>query len=251
MKERRFNLFDFHELLALPQLYQPEDYYYPPFWEFSSRFKSLQRFYHVNLILARQFVKESELSERTFDPAAEVPTESELLKWADEMGVELGSDVGKDIHFDMTWEDKSYYVNFLYTAVITQLFTLFETLCIDCITMLKEDLLIDEEPPSDGGRIVERCLEWISKHTQCRVEIKDDTWLTFNLMRQIRNNLVHGKTRPISQPLTERHEVVRQDALGKGLEESEGYVRKSFEVIADAAKVIELVVVGKLHQQKE
>ena len=250
MKERHFKLFDFHELLALPQLYEPEPYHFPPFWNFGSRFRSLQRFYHVNLILARQFVDESELSREQFDPAAEIPTDPEVVEFAEEFGIEFGSEVRKDLHFDMTAEDKDYYVGFLHAAVITQLFSSFETLCVECAEMLKTDLRIDTEPPAGGGRLVDRCLEWMSKRARCTVELEGSTWRTFNLMRQLRNNLVHGKTRPIPELLAQRHDAVRAEASSYGIEESEGYVRKSFEVISEAAKAIELAVLDKLHQGK-
>ena len=102
------SLFDLNELLSIEQFYTTEGVFYQPFFEFESKFGSLQRYFLLNLKASRQFILESKTSS--------------VISKAKNDSAELA-----DLHFEVTDSDIQYFDDFIFSSMLTQMFSLFES----------------------------------------------------------------------------------------------------------------------------
>ena len=108
------SLFDLNELLSIEQFYTTEDIFYQPFFEFESKLASLQRYFFLNLKVSRQFILESKTSS--------------VISKAKNDSAEL-----TDLHFDITHSDIQYFGDFIFSSMLTQMFSLFEIFLLEVI----------------------------------------------------------------------------------------------------------------------
>ena len=132
--------FDLEELISLKPYYVVPEYFYEPFYEVAGRLASLQRFFHVNLKTTRAFMSESRQSYMLQQAKAGKPkalsdmSSDEIGGWLDELA-----------HGDITLQDMDFYFDFLYAAMLAQLFSILEKLLLDVIRMVQQDLKIADE----------------------------------------------------------------------------------------------------------
>ncbi len=222
-------IFNFDELIELDQIYVPEEYFYQPFYSFDSRINSLYRYFYINQKTTNQFLIESKASL--------------VINRAKE------SDAVLDIaHSDITLPDVEYHLNFLYSSVLTQLFSIFENVLIGAIDLIREDLKISDEIPKEGGPIANRYLKWLDKSAGCEVTFDKNTWATLDVLREIRNSFVHANIKRTPVQMLKKQQEIKDKSLKQGYEEQEGYVFEAFNVISNAVKVVEIGVIKKLQQ---
>jgi hypothetical protein len=223
----KFQHFDFDELNSLQQYYSPEEYFYEPFNKVQGRLASLQRFVYVNLKASREYMSQSRRSLMV--------TVAKSDDWTKET-----------FHGDITLQDMEFYNDFLYAAVLTQLFSVFENVLREVIDMVREDLTIVDKISDEKIPIVNRYIKWLSNSAKIDVIFDSDTWATLDVLREIRNRFVHDNEREIPHQMIKRIEKLRQEAIENDLEENESYVWKTFETISKAIKVVEKGVIAKL-----
>jgi hypothetical protein len=221
-------IFNFDELLELDQIYVPEEHFYQPFYSFDSRINSLYRYFYINQKTTNQFLIESKASY--------------VINRARE------SDAILDIaHSDITLPDVEYHLNFLYSSVLTQLFSIFENVLIEAIALIREDLKISDEIPKDGP-LADRYLTWLRRAAGCEVMFDKNTRATLDVLREIRNSFVHANIKKTPVQMINKLNEIKDKSLKQGYEEQEGYVFEAFNVISNAVKVVEIGVIKKLQQ---
>jgi hypothetical protein len=147
-------------------------------------------------------------------------------------------------HSDITACDIDFYNKFLYAAVQTQLFSVFENLLQDVIGMVRDDFKIVDEIPDDKIPIVDRYIKWISNSAGITAKFDKETNATLDLLRHIRNNFVHDSKRELPHQMIKRAEKLHQEAIELELEENEHVVWKTFETISRAIKILEKGVIA-------
>ena len=222
-------IFNFDELLQLDQIYVPEGYFYQPFYDFDSRINSLYRYFYINQKTTNQFLIESKASY--------------VINRAKESDAMLDT-----IHSEITLPDVEYHLNFLYSSVLTQLFSIFENVLIEAIDLVREDLKISDEIPKDGGPIANRYLKWLDKSAGCEVTFDKNTWATLDVLREIRNSFVHANIKKTPVQMLNKLKEIKDKSIKQGYEEQEGYVLEAFSLISNAVKVVEVGVIQRLQQ---
>jgi hypothetical protein len=220
------NLFDLDELLNIEQLYSTEGVFYKPFFEFESKFASLQRYFLLNLKASRQFILES----RT----------SSIITKAKENSSELN-----DIHFEITSSDIEYFDNFIFSAMLTQMFSLFESFLLEVIESARIEMNLNESIQKENIPLANRYIKWLTTVAGCEISIPSQTWATFDVLREIRNRFVHGHIGHVPIQMKSKFTEIKLKANSISLTENEGYVYIGFKTIADAVKQVELGFLGR------
>ena len=221
-------IFNFDELLQLDQIYVPEGYFYQPFYDFDSRINSLYRYFYINQKTTNQFLIESKASY--------------VINRAKESDAMLDT-----IHSEITLPDVEYHLNFLFSSVLTQLFSIFENVLIEAIDLARIDLKISDELPKDGP-IADRYLTWLNRFAGCEVRFDTNTRATLDVLRNIRNSFVHANIKKTPVQMLNKLKEIKDKSVKQGYEEQEGYVLEAFSVISNAVKVVEVGVIQRLQQ---
>jgi hypothetical protein len=224
---RTIQHFDFDELVALPRFYTPEKYFYEPFYVFGGRLASLQRFFYVNLKAAREYMIQARRSLMI--------TKAKSESWFD-----------ATFHEEMVLQDIDFYNDFLYAAILTQLFSVFENALLEIIKMVRNDLKVSEPISEQKMPIVNRYIKWLSDSAKIDVTFDRDINANLDVLREIRNRFVHEKERDFPAQMVERVQKLKMEALEKQLDEKEHFVWKTFETMSRALKVVEIAVINKL-----
>jgi hypothetical protein len=222
-------IFNFDELLQLDQIYLPEEYFYQPFYDFDSRINSLYRYFYINQKTINQFLIESKASY--------------VINRAKESDPMLDT-----IHSEITLPDVEYHLNFLYSSVLTQLFSIFENVLIEAIDLARIDLKISDEIPKDGP-ITVRYLTWLNRFAGCEVRFDTNTNATLDVLRNIRNSFVHANIKKTPVQMLNKLKEIKDKSIKQGYEEQEGYVLEAFNVISNAVKIVEVGVIQRLQQE--
>jgi hypothetical protein len=223
------NLFDLNELLSIEQIYSTEGIFYEPFFEFESKFASLQRYFFLNLKASRQFILESK-------------TSSVIFKAKD------NSDGFVDFHFEITFSDVKYFDDFIFSSVLTQMFSMFESFLLEVIEAARIEMNSSEPIQKDNIPLANRYIKWLTNVAGCEIVIKKETWAAFDVLREIRNRFVHAHIGQIPDQMKSKFSELKSEATTTALTENEGYVYIGFKTIADAVKQVELGFLGRFEK---
>ena len=219
-------LFDLDELLSMEQFYSTEGIFYQPFFEFESKFASLQRYFYLNLKASRQFILESKTSS--------------IISKAKVESAELA-----DLHFEITESDIQYFDDFLFSSMLTQMFSLFESFLLEVIEAARIEMNSTEPIRKDNIPLANRYIKWLTNVAGCEIAIQKETWATFDVLREIRNRFVHAHIGQIPVQMKSKFSEIRFKATTTAITENEGYIYIGFKTIADAVKQVELSFLGK------
>ena len=219
-------LFDLNELLSIEQVYTTEGVFYQPFFEFESKFGSLQRYFLLNLKASKQFILESKTSS--------------VISKAKNDSAELA-----DLHFEVTNSDIQYFDDFIFSSMLTQMFSLFESFLLEVIEAARIEMSSSEPIQKDNIPLANRYIKWLTNVAKCEIFILKDTWATFDVLREIRNRFVHAHIGQIPDQMKAKFSKVKFEATTIALSENQGYVYIGFKVLADAVKQVELGFLGR------
>lgn len=219
-------LFDLNELLSIEQFYTTEGVFYQPFFEFESKFASLQRYFLLNLKASRQFILESK-------------TSSVIYKAKDD------SEELADLHHEITTSDIQYFDDFVFSTVLTQILSLFESFLLEVIDVARIEMNSVEPIQKENIPLANRYIKWLTNVAGCEIAIPKETWATFDVLREIRNRFVHAHTGQIPNQMKSKFSEIKFKATSTTLTENEGYVYIGFKTIADAVKQVELGFLGR------
>ena len=220
------NLFDLNELLSIEQFYTTEGVFYQPFFEFESKFGSLQRYFLLNLKVSRQFILES----KTSSIISKAKNDSAELEY---------------LHFDITHSDIQYFEDFIFSSMLTQMFSLFESFLLEVIEAARIEMSCSEPIQKDNIPLANRYIKWLTNVANCEIIITKETWATFDVLREIRNRFVHAHIGQIPDQMNTKFLEIKFKATTSALTENEGYVYIGFKTIADAVKQVELGFLGR------
>jgi hypothetical protein len=220
------SLFDLNELLSIEQFYATEGVFYQPFFEFESKFASLQRYFYLNLKASRQFILESKTSS--------------VISKAKNDYAELA-----DLHFEVTDSDIQYFDNFIFSSMLTQMFSLFECFLLEVIESARIEMDSSEPIQKDNIPLANRYIKWLTNVAGCEIVIQKETWATFDVLREIRNRFVHAHIGQIPDQMKSKFSEIKFKATTTALTENEGFVYIGFKTIADAVKQVELGFLGR------
>jgi hypothetical protein len=220
------SFFDLNELLNIEQFYSTEGVFYQPFFEFESKFASLQRYFYLNLKASRQFILESKTSS--------------VISKAKNDSAELA-----DLHFEVTYSDIQYFDNFIFSSMLTQMFSLFECFLLEVIETARIEMDSSEPIQKDNIPLANRYIKWLTNVAGCEIVIQKETWATFDVLREIRNRFVHAHIGKIPDQMKSKFSEIKFKATTTALTENEGFVYIGFKTIADAVKQVELGFLGR------
>ena len=222
-------LFDLNELLSIEQFYTTEGVFYQPFFEFESKFASLQRYFFLNLKASRQFILESKTSS--------------VISKAKNDSAELA-----DLHFEVTYSDIQYFDDFIFSSMLTQMFSLFESFLLEVIEAARIEMNSSEPIQKDNIPLANRYIKWLTNVANCEIVVPKETWSTFDVLREIRNRFVHAHIGQVPDQMKTKFSEVKFKATTSAFTENEGYVYIGFKTIADAAKQVELGFLGRFSE---
>ncbi len=214
-------LFDLNDLLNIEPFYQTEGVFYEPFFEFESKFSSLHRYFLLNLKASQQYILESK-------------TSSVITKAKD------NSPEIFDLHFEISSSDIKFFEDFLFSSMLTQMFSLFESFLLEVINAARHEMNSTEPIQKENIPLANRYLKWLTNVAECEIDIPKETWATFDVLREIRNRFVHAQIGPIPDQMKSKFLEIKFKATFTALTENEGYVYISFKTLAKAVKQVEL-----------
>ena len=220
------SLFDLNELLNIEQFYTTEGVFYQPFFEFESKFASLQRYFYLNLKASRRFILESKTSS--------------VISKAKNNSAEF-----VDLHFEITSSDIQYFDDFIFSSMLTQMFSLFESFLLEVIEAARIEMDSSEPIQKDNIPLANRYIKWLTNVAGCEIVIQKETWATFDVLREIRNRFVHAHIGQIPDQMKSKFSKIKSEANTTALTENQGYVYIGFKTIADAVKQVELGFLGR------
>ena len=130
-------------MLSIEQFYSTEGVFYKPFFEFESKFGSLQRYFFLNLKASRQFILESKTST--------------VISKAKNDSAELA-----DLHFEVTDSDIQYFDDFIFSSMLTQMFSLFESFLLEVIETARVEMDSSEPIQKDNIPLANRYIKWLT-----------------------------------------------------------------------------------------
>ena len=138
-----------------------------PFQDFDTRFSALLRYFHINVKVAQQFIVQSEAARK----AGRASTVGESLPDAQRIA---------------TLPDVEYHVDFLYSSVLTQLYSLYESLLLGTVEMLRTDLQLFDVLPFDKAPIADRYVKWLTADEVDAVDTRrQDVWWKWQTIKII------------------------------------------------------------------
>ncbi len=226
---KKDQLFDLNELLDIEPFYSTEGIFYEPFFGFESKLGSLQRYFLLNLKASRQFILESKTSS--------------VITKAKDNSAELA-----DIHFEITSADIQYFDDFLFSSMLAQMFSLFESYLLEVIELVRIEQNNNEPITKENIPLANRYLKWLTNIAGCEINITKDTFATLDVLREIRNRFIHGQIGKIPEQMKVRYFELKDEAITLGLTENEGYIYIGFKTISKAAKQVEIGFLNKFQK---
>ena len=224
-------LFDIDEVFWLREYYRRDEAAGRPFQYFDTRFSALLRYFYINVKVARQFIVQSEAARK----AGRATT--------------VG-DSSPDSQRVATLPDVEYHVDFLYASVLTQLYSLYESVLLGTVEMLRTDLQLFDVLAFDKAPITDRYVNWLRVSAGCDLDPGQEVSLTLAVLREIRNSFMSAQIRQAPHLLAGRPGQGEQESPAAGLSAKENYVYKAFETTGKAVKAIELAVIKRLHEAR-
>lgn len=202
-------------LSSVENVYEPEDYFFEPFWEFAARINSLQRYW----ILGKEYHNRH----------------TNLV----ESAKGDGSAEFHDIRDDILFSDKEYMpqVNKLSTIAIalSLVENLLGTIADDIAKDLGKKVDLDQRPIP----YLNKYIMWLVRGCGMDIDIDKSVWKRLDAIREMRNRFIHRINRDIPDQIKKVISEMVSSSLGTDNQISDDFVDKAFAQLADLVKIIE------------
>ncbi|MDG2376208.1 MAG: hypothetical protein P8M18_07650 [Woeseiaceae bacterium] len=207
----------FESSLTISPVYETEDRFFFPFWDFASRIQSLQRHWHFS----KEFID--------FHI-------SQLDKAPDDGTAEWGV-----IYTEVAEVDIEFFPNYLRGSIIAMCFALFETLLGDVAEEAAKDtgneITFEKKRPLP---YINRYILWLSRSCGLDLQIDKQLWKELDAVRELRNKFIHRIDRDLPSQIRETLETLSDNLPSTEFSIGDDHVELTFSTMANLAKLIEL-----------
>ncbi|MDG1071701.1 MAG: hypothetical protein P8P32_08830 [Akkermansiaceae bacterium] len=202
-------------LSSVENVYEPEAYFFEPFWEFAARLNSLQRYWNLGKDYHNRHT--SLVDSAKGDGSAEF----------------------HDIRDDILLSDKEYMPEFNKLSTIAIALSLVEnllgTLADDIAKDLGKKVDLDQRPIP----YLNKYIMWLVRGCGIEIDIDKSIWKGLDAIREMRNRFIHRINRDIPDQIKKVISEMVSSSFDPNNPVSDDFVEKAFVQLADLVKIIE------------
>ncbi len=217
----------FYNLLLIDPIYETEDQYIAPFWEFKYRFQSLQRHWELNKVYLQHHI--SNLQTVTGDGTAEYD-----LAYSESASVDI-----------------EYFPEYLRLSTISFSLALVEQLIGSLCEEIAHDTGASIEFKKRQLPYINKYVNWLISSCGIDIDIEKKLWKNLDAIRELRNRFIHKIDRDIPEDIKKTiGEMVSEVGDDANLVTDE-FVNKSLLQLATLVKKIEVAYIRYYNNQKK
>jgi hypothetical protein len=209
----------FHELLEIDLIYETEDRFFEPFWEFKYRFQSLQRHWELSKDYINNYV--SILKNVKGDGTAEF-----------------------DVVFSETAEvDIEFFPEYLRLSTISFSLSLVENLLGSLSEEIAKDLGVDIDLDKRPLPYINKYILWLTRGCGIQITIDKSIWKSLDAIREMRNRFIHRIDRDIPEQVRKVISEMVSSSVDNDSSITDQFVDASLSSLAELVKLIELAYI--------
>jgi hypothetical protein len=209
----------FYKLLEIDPVYEHEDLFFEPFWQFQNRFLSLQRYWELNKNFIGYYT--ATLKNIEGDDSAEF----------------------YDFYSETASQDIEYFPENIRLSIITFSLSLVENLLGSLSEEVAKDLGIEIDLDNRKLPYIDKHLLWFVRGCGMEINIDKSMRKSLDAIREIRNRFIHKIDRDIPDQIKKViNEMIASSTEGENIITDE-FVDISLSKLAELVKEIELAYI--------
>ena len=216
----------FYQLLAIEPLYETENIFFEPFWEFKYRFQSLQRHWEINKSFIENHI--STLKNVEGDGTAEFD----------------------DIFSETAQVDIEYFPEYLRFSTLAFSLSLVENLLGSLSEEVAKDLGIKIDLEKKQLPYINKYILWLTRGCGIEINIDSDLWKSIDAIREIRNRFIHRINRDIPDQVKKAISEMVSFAGDNENNITDEFVDVALGKLATLVKTIELAYIEFYEERK-
>ena len=215
----------FYKLLEIEPLYDTEDQFFEPFWDFKYRFQSLQRHWIINKDYIQNHI--SILKKVEGDGTAEFD----------------------DIFSETASVDIDYFPEYLRLSTVSFSLSLVENLLGNLSDEIAKDMKQEVKLVRKPLPYINKYILWLTRGCGMDIAIDKSLWKSLDAIREMRNRFVHKIDRDIPMHVKQTISEMMCDVVENDNVVTDEFVDSSLEKIAELIKNIELAYIAFYEKQ--
>jgi hypothetical protein len=204
----------FYKLLEIDPIYEPEDIFFRPFWDFKYRFQSLQRHWELNKDYLSNHIS--------------------ILK-----NVEIDSGELDLVYSETAGVDIEYFPEYLRLSTISFSLSLVENLLGDLSEDIASDLGIEIKFDDRPLPYINKYILWFTRGCGLEISLDKSMWKSLDAIREIRNRFIHRIDKDIPEQIKSVIGEMVSSAIDAEKLITDEFVDASLIKIAELVKIIE------------
>ena len=210
----------FYQLLQIEPVYETENVFFEPFWQFKYRFQSLQRHWELNKEFVRNHI--SILNNLDHDGTAEF-----------------------DTVFSETAEcDIEYFPEYLRLSTISFSLSLVENLLGSLSDEIAADLGVEIDLDKRPLPYIHKYILWFTRGCGLEINIDKSMWKSLDALREMRNRFIHRIDRDIPEQVKKVISDMVSSASKDDATITDTFVDTSLTKLSELVKTIELAYIA-------
>ena len=215
----------FYKLLEIEPLYDTEDQFFEPFWDFKYRFQSLQRHWIINKDYIQNHI--SILKKVEGDGTAEFD----------------------DIFSETASVDIDYFPEYLRLSTVSFSLSLVENLLGNLSDEIAKDMKQEVKLVRKPLPYINKYILWLTRGCGMDIAIDKSLWKSLDAIREMRNRFVHKIDRDIPMHVKQTISEMMCDVVENDNVVTDEFVDSSLEKIAELINNIELAYIAFYEKQ--
>lgn len=206
----------FFNLLSIQPIYESEDIFLQPFWDFKYRFQSLQRHWELNKDFIKNHIKI--LNKVDFKTSAELS-----VLYSETAGVDI-----------------EYFPDYLRLSTISFALSLVENFLESLSEDISKDLGLSVELDKRPLPYINKYILWFSRGCGIEINIDKEIWKSLDAIRELRNRFIHRIDRDIPDNIKKVISNMVSSTISENNNINDDFVNASLKKLAELVKTIEI-----------
>jgi hypothetical protein len=208
----------FYNILAIDPIYEPENLFFRPFWDFGSRFQSLQRHWELNKDYISNHIS--------------------ILK-----NVEIDSAELDLVYAETAEVDIEYFPEYLRLSTISFSLSLVENLIGQLSEEIASDLGVEINLDKRHLPYINKYILWFTRGCGLEIVLDKSMWKHLDAIREVRNRFIHRIDRDIPEQVKRVIGEMVSSTIDDEKSITDEFVDASLIKLAELVKMIEIAYI--------
>lgn len=208
----------FYNILAIDPIYEPENIFFRPFWDFGSRFQSLQRHWELNKDYISNHIS--------------------ILK-----NVEIDSGELDVVYSETAEVDMEYFPEYLRLSTISFSLSLVENLIGHLSEEIASDLGVEIDLDKRHLPYINKYILWFTRGCGLEIVLDKSMWKNLDAIREVRNRFIHRIDRDIPEQVKRVIGEMVSATIDDEKSITDEFVDASLIKLAELVKMIEIAYI--------